>query len=87
MEKHNDKRQKAEDRLWEGSESNPKNRPTRPEKKVFDCDSLCIRYIKKECITEREDELCDQPDMYREVGDVADALNDAALFKEGVDPA
>ena len=47
----------------------------------YKCDSLCIRYMNKECITE-EDEgegLCDQPDMYREVGDVADALNEREM--------
>ena len=43
----------------------------------YKCDSLCIRYVEKECITEREDGKCDQPDMYREVGDIADALVDA----------
>lgn len=51
-----------------------------------DCDELCIRYVDKECITKRKDDICDQPDMYREVGDMIDALNDAALFKGGVGP-
>jgi len=40
------------------------------------CDSLCIRFMNKGCCTEREDGICDSPDMYREIGDVADALND-----------
>lgn len=40
------------------------------------CDELCIRYTKKECITEREDELCDQTDMYMEVGDFSDRLRE-----------
>ena len=41
------------------------------------CDSLCIRYMEKECYTSDEkEELCDQPMMYREIGDVANALLD-----------
>jgi len=59
---------------------------TEEPKCVPDCDELCIRYVRKECITMRKDDICDEPDMYREVGDVIDALNDAALFKEGVGP-
>ena len=52
------------------------------EKKRYKCDSLCIHYMDKDCITEDEKTgLCDRPDEYREVGDVADAMNDAALFK------
>jgi len=47
----------------------------------YKCDSLCIRFMEKECTTESEDDMCDQPDMYREIGDVADAMNDEALFK------
>ena len=52
-------------------------------KKSYKCDSLCIRFMNKDCITEDEDGdgNCDRPDEYREVGDVADALNDEALFK------
>ena len=46
------------------------------EKKRYKCDHLCIRFMEKECCTEREDGMCDQPDMYREIGDVIDALND-----------
>ena len=49
---------------------------------VFKCDSLCIHYMEKDCHTEdKKTGLCDRPDEYREVGDVADALNDEALFK------
>lgn len=44
------------------------------------CDSLCIRFMNKDCCTEREDGICDRPDEYREIGDVADALNEA-MFK------
>jgi len=52
-------------------------------KKIYKCDSLCIRYMNKDCITEDEngDGNCDRPDEYREVGDLADALNDEALLK------
>lgn len=43
----------------------------------YKCDSLCIRYMLKECITEDEKyHMCDQPDMYREIGDVIDTLRD-----------
>ena len=42
------------------------------------CDHLCIRYMKKECHTERDDGICDQPEMHREIGDVIDALKEAA---------
>lgn len=40
---------------------------------VFPCNSLCIHYVKKECITEVLP-LCDKPDDYKEVGDVIDNL-------------
>jgi len=63
--------------LW-GEEDNLKEAGST---RVYECDSLCIRFMKKECTTESEDGMCDQPDMYREIGDVADALNDEALFK------
>ena len=42
------------------------------------CDSLCVRFQDKECITGRPDEMCDQPDMYREIGDLIDSLMDRA---------
>lgn len=48
-------------------------------KERYKCDSLCIHYMNRDCITE-EDEgegLCDQPEKYKEIGDVADALVDA----------
>ena len=48
-------------------------------KAVYKCDSLCIHYINKECVTFSVDGNCDHPDKYREVGDVADALKDESL--------
>ena len=42
------------------------------------CDHLCVRYMEKECITERDDEICDQTDMHREIGDVIDRLKEEA---------
>jgi hypothetical protein len=45
--------------------------------KGIECDHLCIHYVNKECITQRKDEICDQPSKYREVGDVIDALKEA----------
>jgi len=51
---------------------------------IFDipmCDHLCLRYIDKECFTENGDETCDQPEMYRELGDHIDYLLD--LAREG----
>uniref|UniRef100_A0A6M3M3M9 Uncharacterized protein n=1 Tax=viral metagenome TaxID=1070528 RepID=A0A6M3M3M9_9ZZZZ len=55
----------------------------RPLTGIYKCDSLCIHYMNKDCITEENegDGNCDRPDEYREVGDLADALNDEALFK------
>ena len=44
----------------------------------YTCDHLCVRYMERECVTERDDEICDQPDMYREIGDVIDNLKEAA---------
>lgn len=44
----------------------------------YTCDHLCIHYMEKECITERADLICDQPDMYREIGDVIDRLKEEA---------
>ena len=48
----------------------------------YKCDSLCIHYMEKDCHTEDENGMCDQPDKYREVGDVADALNDAEMERK-----
>ena len=42
----------------------------------YKCDSLCIHYINKEC-PENDTEMCIYPSKYKEIGDVADALNDA----------
>lgn len=39
--------------------------------------------MEKECITEDEKyHMCDQPDMYREIGDVIDALLDEFRDRE-----
>ncbi len=38
----------------------------------------CIRFMEKECGTEREDGFCDKPDDYREYGDVIGAAKEAA---------
>lgn len=47
------------------------------EKKTFKCDSLCIRYMNKECYTmDEENEMCDQPYLYREIGDEIDAIKE-----------
>ena len=54
--------------------------------KRYPCDGLCIRYMNRECITTNEETmLCDQPDMYREIGDVADALGDVLMEEKWVD--
>lgn len=44
----------------------------------YKCDSLCIHYINKEC-PENDTEMCIYPSKYKEIGDVADALNDAEM--------
>lgn len=49
-----------------------------PVEGLFACDSLCIRFMEKECMI-GDNKMCIYPDRYREVGDVADALNDAQL--------
>ena len=67
-----------------GNVNRGKNMSKLTDPKVrYKCDSLCIHYVNRDCITEENEGegLCDQPDKYREVGDFADALNDAALFK------
>jgi hypothetical protein len=48
---------------------------------TFKCDHLCLRYIDKECFTEDGEGMCDQPEMYRELGDHIDYLID--LAREG----
>lgn len=45
----------------------------------YKCDSLCIRYMNKDCITADEGGLCDRSNEYKEIGDIADALNDRLL--------
>jgi hypothetical protein len=47
-------------------------------KERYKCDSLCIHYINKEC-PENDTEMCIYPSKYKEIGDVADALNDAEM--------
>ncbi|TSA55984.1 hypothetical protein D4R42_04510 [bacterium] len=44
----------------------------------FTCDALCVHFMKKECITERDDGMCDQLHDYKEIGDLADRLKDEA---------
>jgi len=51
------------------------NEERQPRKREA-CDHLCVRYLEKQCVTDREDELCDQPEMYRETGDVVDRMRD-----------
>ncbi len=38
------------------------------------CDSPCIHHVNKDCITEDEDGLCDRPDEYKEIDDVAEEV-------------
>lgn len=43
-------------------------------RKSYKCDSSCIHHVNKDCITEDEDGLCDRPDEYKEIGDVAEEV-------------
>ncbi len=38
------------------------------------CDSPCIHHVNKVCISEDEDGLCDRPDEYKEIDDVAEEV-------------
>ena len=41
---------------------------------LYTCDSICIHYTTQDCITQEGWILCNKPDKYREVGDLADSL-------------
>jgi len=48
---------------------------------LYTCDSLCIHYTTKECITQEGWTFCNKPDKYKEVGDVADSLAEERLWE------
>ncbi len=38
------------------------------------CGSPCINHLNNDCITDDEDGLCDRPDEYKEIGDIAEEV-------------
>lgn len=49
--------------------------------RLYTCDELCIHYTTKECITQEGWTLCNKPDKYKEIGDVADSLAEDRLWE------